>query len=92
MAAEKVQTRHPTPGKTNFPVDERSYELFEAAIVRALRDRRPTHAELVDLVASQVEGTFEGNVSWHTMTVKLDLEARGVIERTSSRPQRYRLV
>jgi hypothetical protein len=30
-------------------------------------------------------------VSWYAETVKLDLEARKKIERTSSRPQKYRL-
>ena len=32
-----------------------------------------------------------GNISWYAETVKLDLEARDAIERTRSRPQRYRL-
>jgi hypothetical protein len=38
-----------------------------------------------------MKGKFSGNVGWHVMVVKLDLEARRLIERTSSRPQKYRL-
>jgi hypothetical protein len=90
MAGEMVQTKH-SLGKRNKPVDKQNYELFKSAIVSGLQGRELTHTELVDQVTRRVEGEFDGNVSWHTMTVKLDLEARGVIERTSSKPQRYRL-
>jgi len=35
---------------------------------------------------------FEGSVSWYFTTVKLDLEARGILERVpGERPQRIRL-
>jgi uncharacterized protein DUF6958 len=90
VAKEMVQTKHPL-GKSNKPVSKQKYELFKAAIVAVLQDRQLTHTELVDQVTRQLAGTFDGNISWHTMTVKLDLEAHGIIERTSSRPQRYRL-
>jgi Family of unknown function (DUF6958) len=90
VAVEMVRTKHPL-GKSNKPVSKQSYELFKAAIVTVLQDRELTHTELVDRVTRHLSGKFDGNISWHTMTVKLDLEARRVIERTSSRPQRYRL-
>jgi hypothetical protein len=90
MAAEKLHTKHPD-GKRNQPIDKKDYELFEAAIVTALRRGELTHTELVDELKQRLKGTFAGNVGWCAMTVKLDLEARKVIERTSSRPQKYRL-
>ena len=90
MAGQLVQTRHPA-GKRNKPVTKDNYALFHGAIVAVLQDRPLTHTELVDEVTTYLEGRFDGNVSWHTMTVKLDLEARGVIQRTGARPQRYRL-
>ena len=34
---------------------------------------------------------FYGSIAWYAETVKLDLEARKLIERTSSKPQKYRL-
>lgn len=40
---------------------------------------------------SRVKNTFEGGVQWYGETVKLDLEARMIIERTSSMPEKYRL-
>jgi len=71
---------------------EENYELFKNSILAVLRQRAPTHTELVDGVRKHVARQFEGNVDWHVMTVKLDLEARGVLERTRAKPQRYRLV
>ena len=39
----------------------------------------------------QVKDDFEGGVQWYGETVKLDLEARKIIDRTDSRPEKYRL-
>jgi len=38
-----------------------------------------------------LKGNFSGNISWYGETVKLDLEAKKIIERTASKPQKYRL-
>jgi hypothetical protein len=46
---------------------------------------------LLNELTGSLKGTFTGNVGWHLMVVKLDLEARRLIERTSSSPQKYRL-
>jgi len=45
----------------------------------------------VAAVTTQLDGSYDGNISWHVMTVKLDLEAKHVIERSDGRPQRYRV-
>jgi len=86
-----VQTMHPQHGKRNRPVRRQDYDRFRDAITAVLRDRELTHTELVAAVTDEARVSFGGNVSWHVMTVKLDLEARGAVVRTSSRPQRYRL-
>ena len=39
----------------------------------------------------RVKDSFEGGVQWYGETVKLDLEARKVIERTGKKPEKYRL-
>jgi uncharacterized protein DUF6958 len=90
MTQEQVLTKHPL-GKSNKPVDKRDYETFKAAILSALRRKELTHTELLNELTQRLRGKFSGNVGWHVMVVKLDLEARGVIERTSSSPQKYRL-
>ena len=53
--------------------------------------RDSTHTELLHELSGSLKGKFTGNVGWHLMVVKLDLEARKLIERTSSSPQKYRL-
>ena len=85
-----VSTKHPL-GKSNKPVDKRAYETFKAAILSALRREELTHTELLNELTRSLQDKFTGNVGWHLMVVKLDLEARGLIVRTSSSPQKYRL-
>jgi dihydroneopterin aldolase len=87
----RVQTLHPEAGKRNQPVDRVAYQLFREAILKVLSDSALTHTQLVEQVTEEVKDRFTGNASWHTMTVKLDLEARGLIRRSSTRPQRYLL-
>jgi hypothetical protein len=90
MTQEQVATKHPL-GKSNKPVGKRDYETFKAAILAALRRGELTHTELLEELTKNLKGKFSGNVGWHVMVVKLDLEARKLIERTSTRPQKYRL-
>lgn len=90
MTQELVQTKHPL-GKSNKPVAQRDYDAIKAAILTALRRKELTHTELLGELTKSLMGKFSGNVGWHVMVVKLDLEARKLIERTSSRPQKYRL-
>ena len=90
MTEEMVSTKHPL-GKRNKPVARRDYETFKTAILSALRREELTHTELLNELTKSLNRTFSGNVGWHLMVVKLDLEARKLIERTSSSPQRYRL-
>ena len=58
-------------------------------MLSALRGKELTHTELLAGLSRGLKGRFPGNVSWYAETVKLDLEARGIIERTSSQPQTY---
>jgi hypothetical protein len=86
----KVRTKHPQ-GKQNKSIDEKLYDLFARTIKAALRGEELTHTELLADVGRRVRGRFDGNVGWHVMTVKLDLEARRVIARARGKPQKYRL-
>jgi len=40
---------------------------------------------------TRVKEKFEGGVQWYGETVKLDLEARKLVERTNNKPEKYRL-
>lgn len=90
MSAGKILTKHPQ-GKSGRSVDRQKYETLKRAILSALRGKELTHTELFRHLNKKLKGKFAGNVSWYGETVKLDLEARRIIERTSSKPQRYRL-
>jgi hypothetical protein len=90
MPQEKILTKHPL-GKSGKNIDKQNYETLKEAILSALRNKELTHAELLNHVNKSLKGKFSGNISWYAETVKLDLEARKKIERTSAKPQKYRL-
>jgi hypothetical protein len=90
VAEEKILTRHPR-GKSGKNIDKAKYDQVAKAIRSALRGGELTHPELMSRVEEALGGRFDGNISWYAETVKLDLEARDALERTASRPQRYRL-
>lgn len=92
MKAEQIQTLHPIPGKTNKRIALDKYEVIKVQILAILSQNELTHTELMEQLYANVKDTFEGGVQWYGETVKLDLEARKVIERTGSKPEKYRYV
>jgi hypothetical protein len=90
MSDEKILTKHPL-GKSGKNISKESYETLKKAMLLVLRGKELNHSELLDKVNKGLKGKFSGNISWYAETVKLDLEARKIIERTSSKPQKYRL-
>jgi hypothetical protein len=90
MAEEKILTKHPL-GKNGKNISKQKYEALKEAILSALKNKELTHTELFHQLNKSLRSKFSGNVSWYGETVKLDLEARKIIERTSSKPQKYRL-
>jgi hypothetical protein len=94
--AAKVQTRHPEPGKVMPRIAKTKYDAVRRAILRAVpRSRRGIPFQelprrVADLLPGQTRATL-GSVGWYTTTIKLDLEARGEIERVPGvRPQHLR--
>lgn len=90
MVEEKILTEHPM-GKAGKSINKKKYETLKQALVEALQNENLTHTELVNLVYEKLKDSFDGNVHWYMETVKLDLEARKVIERTKSKPPIYSL-
>src|SRR5438270_13040314 len=83
MMAEKILTKHPL-GKSGKNIDRKKYDTLKKAVLSALRKNDLTHAELFSRLNKSLKGKFSGNISWYCETVKLNLEARKMIERTSS--------
>ena len=90
MAEEKILTKHPQ-GKTGRNISKKSYDTLKTTILAALRKKELTHTELFEQINKTLKGKFDGNISWYGETVKLDLEARKIIERSNSKPPRYKV-
>ncbi|NQX54438.1 hypothetical protein HQN86_12505 [Pedobacter panaciterrae] len=92
MKTETIQTLHLDPGKTNKKIAMVKYECVKSELLDILSGEKLTHTQLMDTLYQRLKDTFEGRVQWYGETVKLDLEARGLIERIGTKPQKYRLV
>ncbi len=89
---DMIRTLHPQK-KQGVNISREKYEIIREAILSALHKQNEiTFKNLSRAVEKQVNGNFEGSVTWYVTTVKLELEARGLIKRVpNSRPQLVRL-
>ena len=92
MKSEQIQTLHPQAGKTNKRISLEKYLVIKENILSILNKTEPTHTELMEKLYENLKDSFEGGIQWYGEIVKLDLEARGIIERTGSKPEKYRLL
>ncbi len=90
MKEEKILTRHPL-GKSGKNIDKQKYDAVKAAILSALAKKELTHTDLFTQLNKGLKRKFTGNISWYGETVKLDLEARKIIQRSPEKPPKYRL-
>jgi hypothetical protein len=94
--ADTIQLVHPDREKIAPRIAKTKYDAVRTAILKAV----PPNSEgvpftgLADAVAMLLPATTLatlGSVGWYTTAVKLDLEARGEIERIpGTKPQRLR--
>ncbi len=93
MDEEKILTLHPEEGKQGVNISRTKYEMIRQAILDAVRSQGTiSYQGLVSLVEYNLRNRFEGSIPWYVTTVKLDLEARGEIERISgSREQTFKI-
>ena len=88
---ERIMTQHPA-GKRGVNIDRDKYEQIREAILATLEKVDDLPFQKLPPAVARKLPNFDGSVSWYTTTVKLDLEARGLIERIpDSTPQRLRL-
>ena len=91
---DRIETLHPDPAKSGVRIERWKYDAVRKAILEALPREAPglPFKELAGKVRSTLSAgdlSEMGSVSWYTVTVKLDLEARGQITRVEgARPQR----
>ena len=86
-------TLHPA-GKQGVNIDKGKYDMVRQAIEKTLQAQPGiTFSGMTETVDKRIGDVFDGSISWYVTSVKLDLEARGVLERVDGRsPQRLRLV
>lgn len=82
MEEEKIMTLHPEEDKQGVNISRAKYDMIRQAILNAVRSQGTiSYKGLVSLIDYNLRNRFEGSISWYVTTVKLDLEARGEIER-----------
>lgn len=94
--AKRVVARNPVKGKKSKRIDGDKYTVMKRALMKAIPTSRAgvRFMDLFDIVGAALpKFSVPGgaSLSWYLTTVKLDLEARGLIERVPhSVPQRLR--
>lgn len=79
----KIIVTHPQTG-TERKFDAAIYEPIKAAILQSLKGSKgKTFTELtgdvVKTIRKKMPG-FKGSIPWYTISIRLDLETRGIVE------------
>lgn len=79
---ERMLTLHPT-GKKGVNIELAKYEQVRALILAIIKKEGRISFQTLSALAAEalLKAGFEGKPLWYIVTVKLDLEARKVIER-----------
>ncbi len=78
---ERVVTLTPQ-GIRGVTIIKDRYELVKDTLINILKDNgESTITELSNEAEERLNGRFSGSLSWYVVSVELDLEARGIIER-----------
>lgn len=80
---KKVMITHPV-SHSEKKIDAAIYEPIKAAILQSLKSSKgKTFSELTDDVKKTIrkkQPSFKGNIPWYTISIRLDLETRGIVE------------
>jgi len=78
---DKILTKHPQ-GKKGVNILRRRYDVIREFILKTIEEHTEiTYEDINDMAIEQLSDSFDGSVPWYVVSVKLDLEARGIIER-----------
>ena len=93
VSTAKILTRHPDPEKKGANISKSKYDIIREGIIEVLGRKQLTATEIFNMLKLDLDGSFDGSITWYGETVKLDLEARKLIERIpGTQPQLYRLL
>ena len=90
---DKIMTLHPE-GKKGVNILRRRYDVIADYIIKTIKkEKEITYQDLDDQAKIELKDKFDGSISWYIVSVKLDLEARGVIERIpKTSPHKVRMI
>ena len=93
MSEDRILTMHPQ-GKKGVNILMSRYLFIKKYILDTIaKEGEITFSDLADRAVDEISASFDGKVLWYITTVKLDLEARGLIERIPrTSPHRLRLI
>jgi len=81
MPEDRIMTLHPQ-GKQGVNILQRRYDVIKKFILDTVHEYGEiTYSELTDIAVDDLSRSFDGKVVWYIVSVKLDLEARNIIER-----------
>ncbi len=90
--ANTILTLHPE-GKKGVNIDLGKYNLIKETIINIVHSNGEiSYQEMNKVAIEELMHKFSGSIPWYVVTVKLDLEARGILERIpNTRPHRLRI-
>ncbi len=90
--SRKIVVTHPRTG-TERKVDKVIYEQVKVAICQSLKGSKgKTFTELTDDVVKIIRKKipdFKGSVPWYTISIRLDLETRGIVETFTDKGKKW---
>ena len=83
LKPKKTTTTHPRTG-SQFKIDNEIYVPFKAAILQSLKGNKGKNfSELTDdvvkIIRKKMPG-FKKSIPWYTISIRLDLETKGIVE------------
>ncbi|HEX4876318.1 MAG TPA: hypothetical protein VFV31_06570 [Chitinophagaceae bacterium] len=88
VTPQKVKTTHPRTGN-RMNIAAEIYEPFKAAILQSLKGSKgKTFTELTENVVKIINKKmpdFKKSIPWYTISVRLDLESKGIVETFSEK-------
>jgi len=93
MNDDRIMTLHPQ-GKKGVNILKRRYDLIKDYIIATVKKHGEiAYQDLSEMAEKDLAKKFDGRIVWYVVSVKLDLEARGVIERIpKTSPHQIRMV
>ncbi len=87
MSDERIMMKNPNTGRDDLRIRREMYEPVKAAILAAIADAGSlAFADLRDQVEARTPAPLwtDASVGWYTTSVKLHLEATGLLSRSGS--------